>query len=186
MPPAAMLTEMAASRARDGEAPFRTRSPDSVSARGCRMGARRFRRRALRGYAQQRQARRGLSITYLPDAGGAPEQTPGLDARNTGAMRRCATGSPVAYADALNAAFGEIVAELAADLAASVQLPKGADAARSADGCMRAARRSCASRALRATRATFRQRHSRRAGDSRSRRFPRASSTVTSQSRRRS
>jgi hypothetical protein len=32
-------------------------------------------------------------------------------------------GSPAAFADALNAAFGEIVAELAQDLA-RVQLPK--------------------------------------------------------------
>lgn len=63
-----------------------------------------------------------LSITYYLTPAGGTEQTPVWthEYRRHAPMR---DGSPVAYADALNAAFGEIVAELAQDLA-RVQLPK--------------------------------------------------------------
>jgi len=63
-----------------------------------------------------------LSITYYLTPAGGTEQTPVWthEYRRHSPMR---DGSPVAYADALNAAFGEIVAELAQDLA-RVQLPK--------------------------------------------------------------
>jgi len=63
-----------------------------------------------------------LSITYYLTPAGGTEQTPVW----THGYRRHAPmrdGSPGAYADALNSAFGEIVAELAQDLA-RVQLPK--------------------------------------------------------------
>jgi ABC-type uncharacterized transport system auxiliary subunit len=63
-----------------------------------------------------------LSITYYLTPAGGTEQTPVWthEYRRQAPMR---DGSPVAFADALNAAFGEIVAELAQDLA-RVQLPK--------------------------------------------------------------
>ena len=63
-----------------------------------------------------------LSITYYLTPAGGTEQTPVWthEYRRHAPMR---DGSPVAFADALNAAFGEIVADLAQDLA-RVQLPK--------------------------------------------------------------
>jgi ABC-type uncharacterized transport system auxiliary subunit len=63
-----------------------------------------------------------LSITYYLTPAGGIEQTPVWthEYRKRVPMR---DGSPVAYADALNGAFSEIVAELAVDLSRA-QLPK--------------------------------------------------------------
>ena len=63
-----------------------------------------------------------MSITYYLTPAGGTEQTPVWthEYRRQAPMR---DGSPVAYADALNVAFGEIVAELAQDLSRA-QLPK--------------------------------------------------------------
>jgi cholesterol transport system auxiliary component len=63
-----------------------------------------------------------LSIAYYLSPAGGTEQTPVWthEYRRHAPMR---DGSPVAYADALNVAFGEIVAELAQDLSRA-QLPK--------------------------------------------------------------
>jgi cholesterol transport system auxiliary component len=63
-----------------------------------------------------------LSITYYLTPAGGTEQTPVWTHEYTrhAAMR---DGSAAAYADALNAAFGEIVAELAQDLS-KLSLPK--------------------------------------------------------------
>jgi ABC-type uncharacterized transport system auxiliary subunit len=76
-------------------------------------------------YADTREAGKPaaeLAITYYLGSAGGIEQTPvwSREYRRHAAMR---DSSPVAYAEALNAAFGEVVAELARDLA-SVQLPK--------------------------------------------------------------
>lgn len=63
-----------------------------------------------------------LAITYYLTPAGGAEQTPvwTREYRRHAPMR---DSSPVAYAEALNVAFGEILAELARDLA-GVQLPK--------------------------------------------------------------
>jgi cholesterol transport system auxiliary component len=119
VPPAAMLTEQTA-RALDRAKPF---------ARIAGPGAAADAEWVLDGfasalYADTREAGKPaaeLAITYyLSAAGGA--QTPfwTREYRRHAPMRNA---SSVAYAEALNAAFGEILAELARELAA-VSLPK--------------------------------------------------------------
>jgi cholesterol transport system auxiliary component len=76
-------------------------------------------------YADMREAGKPaaeLAITYYLTSAGGVEQTPvwSREYRRHTVMR---DSSPVAYAAALNVAFGDIVTELARDLAA-VQLPK--------------------------------------------------------------
>lgn len=120
VPPAAMLTEQTA-RALTSARPF---------ARIAGPGAAADAEWVLDGfadalYADTRDAGKPvaeLSITYYLTAAGGSEQTPVWthEYRRHAPMR---DGSPVAYADALNTAFGEIVAELAHDLART-QLPK--------------------------------------------------------------
>jgi ABC-type uncharacterized transport system auxiliary subunit len=71
-------------------------------------------------YADAREAGKPaaeLAITYYLTAAGGAQQTPvwTREYRRHAPMR---DASPVAYAEALNAAFGEIVAELARDLSA--------------------------------------------------------------------
>jgi cholesterol transport system auxiliary component len=120
VPPAAMLTEQTA-RALASAKPF---------ARIAGPGAAADAEWVLDGfadalYADTRNSGKPaaeLSITYYLTPAGGTEQTPVW----THAYRRHAAmrdGSPVAYADALNVAFGEIVAELAQDLARA-QIPK--------------------------------------------------------------
>lgn len=120
VPPAAMLTEQTA-RALDHAKPF---------ARVVGPGATADAQWVLDGFASAIYAdtratgkpAAELSITYYLTSAGGGEQAPlwSREYRRRTAMR---DSSPVAYAEALNAAFGEIVAELARDLA-SVQLPR--------------------------------------------------------------
>ncbi len=120
VPPAAMLTEQTA-RALASAKPF---------ARIAGPGASADAEWVLDGFAEALYADTRdsgkpvaeLAITYYLTPAGGTEQTPVWthEYRRHAPMR---DGSPVAYADALNAAFGEIVAELAQDLA-RMQLPK--------------------------------------------------------------
>jgi cholesterol transport system auxiliary component len=120
VPPAAMLTEQTA-RALSAAKPF---------ARIAGPGASADAEWVLDGfadalYADMRSAAKPvaeLSITYYLTPAGGAEQTPVWthEYRRHAPMRDT---SPAAYADALNAAFGEIVAELAQDLARA-PLPK--------------------------------------------------------------
>lgn len=120
VPPAAMLTEQTA-RALDRAKPF---------ARIAGPGATADAEWVLDGFASALYAdtrvpgkpAAELSITYYLTPAGGSEQTPvwTRDYRRHTPMR---DSSPVAYAAALNAAFGEIIVDLARDLA-SVQLPK--------------------------------------------------------------
>jgi cholesterol transport system auxiliary component len=120
VPPAAMLTEQTA-RALATAKPFaRIAGPGSAADAEWVLDG--F---ADALYADTRNSGKPvaeLSITYYLTPAGGTEQTPVWthEYRRHAPMR---DGSPVAYADALNAAFGEIVAELAQDLA-RVQLPK--------------------------------------------------------------
>jgi cholesterol transport system auxiliary component len=120
VPPAAMLTEQTA-RALATAKPFaRIAGPGSAADAEWVLDG--F---ADALYADTRNSGKPvaeLSITYYLTPAGGTEQTPiwTHEYRRHAPMR---DGSPVAYADALNAAFGEIVAELAQDLA-RVQLPK--------------------------------------------------------------
>jgi cholesterol transport system auxiliary component len=120
VPPAAMLTEQTA-RALATAKPFaRIAGPGSAADAEWVLDG--F---ADALYADTRNSGKPvaeLSITYYLTPAGGTEQTPVWthEYRRRAPMR---DGSPVAYADALNAAFGEIVAELAQDLA-RVQLPK--------------------------------------------------------------
>ena len=120
VPPAAMLTEQTA-RALDRAKPF---------ARIAGPGAAADAEWVLDGfaaalYADTRETGKPaaeLAITYYLTAAGGAERTPvwTREYRRHAPMRN---SSPTAYAEALNTAFGEIVAELARDLA-SAQLPK--------------------------------------------------------------
>jgi cholesterol transport system auxiliary component len=120
VPPAAMLTEQTA-RALATAKPFaRIAGPGSAADAEWVLDG--F---ADALYADTRNSGKPvaeLSITYYLTPAGGTEQTPVWthEYRRHAPMR---DGSPVAYADALNAAFGEIVAELAQDLA-RMQLPK--------------------------------------------------------------
>jgi cholesterol transport system auxiliary component len=120
VPPAAMLTEQTA-RALASAKPF---------ARIAGPGASADAEWVLDGfadalYADTRNANKPvaeMSITYYLTPAGGIEQTPVWthEYRRDAPMRDT---SPAAYADALNVAFGEIVAELAQDLARA-PLPK--------------------------------------------------------------
>lgn len=120
VPPAAMLTDQT-TRALMQAKPFaRIAGPGSTADAEWVLDA--F---ASALYADTRAAGKPaaeLVITYYLTPASGPEQTPvwSHEYRRHAAMR---DASPVAYAEALNAAFGEVVAELARDLA-SVQLPK--------------------------------------------------------------
>jgi cholesterol transport system auxiliary component len=120
VPPAAMLTEQTA-RALTAAKPFARIAGPGTSADADWV---------LDGFADALFAdtrdsgkpAAELSITYYQSPAGGIEQTPVWthEYRKRVPMR---DGSPVAYADALNGAFGEIVAELAVDLSRA-QLPK--------------------------------------------------------------
>jgi cholesterol transport system auxiliary component len=120
VPPAAMLTEQTA-RALDRAKPF---------ARIAGPGATADAEWVLDGfvsalYADTRDAGKPaaeLAIAYYLTSAGGSEQTPVWthEYRQRVPMR---DSSPAAYAEALNKAFGETIAELARDLA-SAQLPK--------------------------------------------------------------
>jgi cholesterol transport system auxiliary component len=120
VPPAAMLSEQTA-RALTRAMPF---------ARIAGPGATADAEWVLDGfasalYADTREAGKPaaeLAIAYYLTPAGGTEQAPvwSREYRRHAPMR---DGSPVAYAEALNTAFGEIVAELARDLS-TVQLPK--------------------------------------------------------------
>jgi cholesterol transport system auxiliary component len=119
VPPAAMLTDQTA-RALERAKPFsRIAGPGaSVDAEWVLDGF------ASALYADTREAGKPaaeLAITYYLTRSGGAEQTPvwSHDYRRHAPMR---DSSATAFAEALNAAFGEIVAELARDLA-SVRLP---------------------------------------------------------------
>ena len=119
VPPAVMLTDQTA-RALDRAKPFAR-----VAGRGANVDA----EWVLDGfaselYADTREAGKPaaeLAITYYLTPAGGSEQTPlwTHEYRRHTAMR---DASAVAYAEALNTAFGEIVAELARDLS-TVRLP---------------------------------------------------------------
>jgi len=122
VPPVSMLTEQTA-RALAASKPFaRIAGPGSGSSAEAEWVLDGF---ADALYADTRDSGKPaaeLSITYYLLPAGGTEQTPVWthEYRRHAPMR---DGSPVAYADALNAAFGEILAELSQDLA-RVQLPK--------------------------------------------------------------
>jgi|KBSMisStandDraft_5_1062788.scaffolds.fasta_scaffold1059028_2 cholesterol transport system auxiliary component len=120
VPPAAMLTEQTA-RALVSAKPF-TRIAGAGAAADADWVLDGF---ASALYADTRDAGKpiaALTITYYLTSATGGEQTPVWTHEYT---RRAPMrdGSEVAYADALNTAFGEIVAELAQDLA-KVALPK--------------------------------------------------------------
>jgi cholesterol transport system auxiliary component len=120
VPPAAMLTEQT-TRALASAKPFsRIAGPGaSADAEWVLDGF------AEALYADTRDSGKPvaeIAITYYLTPAGGTEQTPVWthEYRRHAPMR---DGSPVAYANALNVAFGEIVAELAQDLSRA-QLPK--------------------------------------------------------------
>lgn len=120
VPPASMLTELTARALMSAKSFARIAGPGaSADAEWVLDGF------ADALYADTRDSSKPaaeLSITYYLTPAGGIEQTPVWthEYRKRVPMR---DGSPVAYADALNGAFSEIVAELAHDLAGA-QLPK--------------------------------------------------------------
>ncbi|HEX6138303.1 MAG TPA: ABC-type transport auxiliary lipoprotein family protein [Casimicrobiaceae bacterium] len=120
VPPAAMLTEQTARALDRAKAFARVAGPGaSVDAQWVLDGF------ASSLYADLREAGKPaaeLAITYYLTPAGGSEQTPvwSHEYRQRAPMR---DSSPAAYAQALNQAFGEIVAALARDLAGA-QLPQ--------------------------------------------------------------
>jgi cholesterol transport system auxiliary component len=120
VPPAAMLAEQTARALEHAKAFRRIAGPGATADADWILDG--F---ASALYADTREAGKPaaeLDVTYYLTPAGGAEQTPvwTREYRQRIAMR---DSSPVAYAESLNRAFGEIVAELARDLA-SAQLPK--------------------------------------------------------------
>jgi cholesterol transport system auxiliary component len=120
VPPAAMLTEQT-TRALVSARPF-TRIAGPGAAADAEWVLDGFASALYADTRNEGKSTAELSITYYLTPAGGAEQTPVWTHEYTrhAAMR---DGSAAAYADALNAAFGEIVAELAQDLS-NVSLPK--------------------------------------------------------------
>ena len=122
VPPATMLTEQT-TRALDHAKPFaRVAGPGAGAATDAEWVLDGF---ATALYADTREAAKPaaeLDITYYLTPTAGSQETPvwTREYRQRVPMR---DATPVAYAEALNKAFGEIVSELARDLA-SAQLPK--------------------------------------------------------------